>query len=254
MSDNKKIRWSNVWVIGASSGIGLELAKQLSSLCENITVSARNLNKLEVESAAFENMRALQLDITKKDQIKEVASKIGRDCGPIDLVVISSGVWRPSKLPNLDVEAFCESIDVNYLGVVRVIDAVGPQMVERQSGQIAIIASIAGYRGLPNAAAYAPTKAALINLAECIYPQFKRTGVDISVVNPGFVETPMTSVNEFTMPFIQTPERAAAKIVIGLKRKDYEIAFPKRLTIILKILRILPNRIFFWLVNRYVLR
>lgn len=254
MPDKERRRWRNAWIIGASSGIGLEVAKQLAPHCENIIISARNLEALETESAASGNMHAVQLDITREKQIEEAALEVDRNFGSLDLVVISSGVWRPTRIPNLDVKAFSESIDVNYLGVVRVIAGVAPGMVERSSGHIAIISSIAGYRGLPNAAAYAPTKAALINLAECIYPQFKRAGVKISLVNPGFVETPMTSVNKFPMPFIQTPKKAAENIVSGLMRKDYEIAFPKRLAFIFKLLRLLPNSVFFWIVNRYVLR
>lgn len=127
-------------------------------------------------------------------------------------------------------------------------------MVERGGGHIAIIASASAYRGLPNAAAYSPMKSALNNLAESIHPQLKRAGVHITIVNPGFVDTQLTAVNKFPMPFLMSAEEAAERIAKGLSERRYEIAFPWRLVFPLKLMRLLPNRVFLWFVNRFVLK
>ncbi len=246
-------RWNTAWIIGASTGIGLETAQQLAPLCERVIISARSEDKLQTAAAAAENLYAVALDVTDSRGVVEATDNIEMQHGDIDLVIISSGTWLPAKLPHLSPETFRKSMEVNYIGVVNVIAALAPRMARINRGHIGIISSVAGYRGLPNAAAYAPTKAALINLAECIRPQLRRMGVSVSVINPGFVETPMTSVNKFPMPFIQTPQAAAQQIVRGLQRNDYEIAFPKRLVWILKLARIMPNRLFFWFVDRFVL-
>lgn len=140
------------------------------------------------------------------------------------------------------------------MGVIHVLNACIQTMVERGEGHIAIVSSVSGYRGLPNAAAYSPSKAALINLAESIAPQLAQKGVTISLVNPGFVDTPMTSENDFPMPFIVSAEEAATKIIAGLEKKKFEIAFPKRLAWIMNFLRIIPNGMFFWIVRKFILR
>ena len=246
-------RWKTAWVIGARTGIGLETAKELCNLCDTVAISARSEDKLSSAEKSADNIHAFVLDVTNEAEVTETANKIERQHGNIELVVISSGVWHPAELPHLRPELFRQSMDTNYIGVVNVLAAMTPRMAAAANGHIAIISSVAGYRGLPNAAAYAPTKAALINLAECLQPQLRRMGIAVSLINPGFVETPMTSVNKFPMPFIQTPQAAAKRIVRGLDHRAYEIAFPKRLVWLLKFFRILPNSVYFWIVNRFIL-
>jgi short-subunit dehydrogenase len=129
-----------------------------------------------------------------------------------------------------------------------------PDMMRREAGQIAIISSVAGYRGLPKAAAYGSTKAALINLAESLHPELAAKGVTLSIVNPGFIDTPMTEVNDFPMPFLMPVDAAAQRLLAGLERKSYEITFPRRFTWIMKLLRLLPNAVFFWIVRTFMLR
>jgi short-subunit dehydrogenase len=155
-----------------------------------------------------------------------------------------------SKLPKLDLELYRQSMETNYMGTVNAISAVLPAMVAQGKGHIALIASVAGYRGLPNGAPYAPTKAALINLAECIRPSLLRLGITVSVINPGFVETPMTAQNKFKMPFLLQADEAARRIIRGLERRKYEIAFPAPIVILLKFLRLLPNSLFFLIAER----
>lgn len=246
--------WRNVWIIGASTGIGRALAFRLAPLCDHLHISARTADALNAVAAEAPNITCHPLDVTQSDAVTAVAHAIDTPTAPLDLVVISSGIWKQTTLPELDLATFRQSMEVNYLGAVHVIGATAPGMTERGGGHIAIVSSLAGYRGLPNATAYGPTKAALINLAESIRPQLRRMGVTVSLVNPGFVETPMTAVNRFAMPFLQTPEQAAERIATGLLRRSYEIAFPRRFAWIFKLLRILPHGLFFWIIDRFVLR
>ena len=208
---------------------------------------------LDAIAAIHPNVTALPVDVSDAASVKSAAKTIGADQSPPDLLVICSGIWEQTKVPDFDPEIFRKAMETNFLGSVNAIGSVAPAMAKRGSGHIAIVASVAGYRGLPNAASYAPTKAALINLAECIRPQLTNLGITTSIINPGFVKTRLTDTNKFPMPFIQTAKQAAATIVRGLEREKYEIAFPWQLATALKTLRLMPNRLFFWLVHRFVL-
>ena len=168
--------------------------------------------------------------------------------------MLSAGTWEIVSPPDLDVNAFKKSMEVNFMGVVNVLARVLPGMSRRQEGQIAIVASVAGYRGLPKAAAYGPTKAALINLAEALRPELAAEGITLSIVNPGFVDTPMTASNEFPMPFLMPVDEAASRLLHGLENKDYEIVFPRRLAWAMKALRLMPNALFFWVVRTFMLK
>lgn len=248
------MKWNKVWIVGASTGIGRELALRLAPESGKVCVSARTASKLEELATSAPNIETHPLDVTDADMVGNAEVEINADDAPLDLVVISSGTWQPVKPDALDPDIFKKAMDVNFQGVINVMAAVLPAMIKRGSGHLAVVASVSGYRGLPNAAAYAPTKAALINLVECLYPQLKRAGVDITIINPGFVDTPMTAANKFPMPFLMSAEGAAGRIAKGLAARRYEIAFPTRFVLILKLLRMLPNRVFFWIINKIVLR
>lgn len=256
MSIAGQVRWNKVWIIGASTGIGRELALAIAPQSNRVWISARNEAKLMEVAKLAGNLSVTPLDITQPPQLAEASYKIqhsDNNAQAIDLVVISSAIGLMSKLPKFDPELYRQSIETNYMGTVYAISAVLPSMVARGQGHIALIASVAGYRGLPDGAPYAPTKAALINLAECMRPSLRRIGIAVSVINPGFVETPMTAQNKFPMPFLMQPDEAARRIVRGLDKKQYEIAFPRRMAYFLKLLRILPNSLFFLLADRLML-
>lgn len=168
------------------------------------------------------------------------------DLGPVDLAVFNAGVWHPMSASKYDLAKAKDSLTVNVTGVINALDPVMRTMIARGAGHIAIVASVAGYRGLPKGAAYAPTKAALISLAESLYADLRLKGVKMTIINPGFVATPMTSVNTFPMPFIVTESQAVDAIMAGLKRGGFEIVFPMRMALMMKTMRLLPYRIFFW--------
>ena len=242
--------WKLVWITGASTGIGRAVALQLAARGVTVAVSARSAEKLVGMGA---NIKAYPLDVTDAQAVVETIAKIERELGPIDLAVMGAGSYAPVSMDEIKPETFSSIMLVNYMGVVNGVAGLVPIMRKRGQGHISWIASVSGYRGLPKAAAYGPTKAALINLAESLKPELGALGITVSVVNPGFVETPMTSKNDFPMPFLMKPEDAARRTIEGLAKGRFEVAYPTRFVAILKTARILPYAVFFWLINRAVL-
>ncbi len=253
MSNSSRHRWNKVWIIGASTGIGKELARAIAPKCQQVWISARDATKLREVANHADNIQVLPLDINDRRQVADAGRAIEQD-GPqpaaIDLVVVSSAIGISLNLPKFDAELYRQSMETNYMGTVNVIAEVLPSMVEAKHGHIAMIGSIAGYRGMPGSAPYAPTKAALINLAESLYPSLRQLGITVSIINPGFIATPMTEKNKFKMPFLMQADEAAGRIVRGLDRRKYEIAFPWPMVYLLKSFRLLPNRLFFFLAAR----
>ncbi|HXF54584.1 MAG TPA: SDR family NAD(P)-dependent oxidoreductase [Hyphomicrobiaceae bacterium] len=242
--------WHTAWITGASSGIGRALALELARRGVSIAASSRSPAKLDALAAECPAVTVFPLDVTDRAAMRTAVAAIERRLGAIDLAIFSAGVWRSVGASAFDAARIEAAMHINYLGVVNGIEAALPSMLARGSGQLALISSLAGYRGFPRAAAYAPTKAALISLAECLKPELDRKGVAISVVNPGFVATPMNADSKGPMPFIISAEDAAHRIVAGLERGSFEIAFPWRMVLLAKFFRILPYPWFFWHLRR----
>lgn len=243
-------RWQTAWITGASTGIGRELALKLAGQGVRVAASARSTDKLADLVKASPSILAVPVDVTDRAAIAAAHAEISAALGKIDLAILNAGVWHPQDARRFDAGRAAESMAVNYNGIANALEPLIPAMVARGKGQIALVASVAGYRGLPKAAAYAPTKAAVISLAETLRIELAPHGVVVSVVNPGFVETPMTAVNKFPMPFIVKADDAAERIVRGLERGKFEIAFPWQLVSLLKALRVMPNAIYLRLAGR----
>ena len=244
---NKK----TIWITGGSTGIGKALAIKFANEGWNVAISARRENLLKEISEMYENIHSFPLDVTDKDKCNEVFNDIKNKFNEVDICFFSTGTWNPKKEKDIDVEQIEDVFKVNFFGTVNSIKAVEKYFKEKKSGIITIVSSIAGYRGLPNSTGYGPSKSALNNLTESLYFDFKRFGVRVCLVSPGFIKTPMTDKNDFKMPFLKTPEYAADKIYDGLINKNsFEIHFPKALTIILKIFSFLPSKLYFGLVGR----
>jgi len=242
--------WKTAWITGASSGIGRALAARLAEQGVRVAASARNAAKLEELRSSHSGILAVPLDVTHRDDVRAAFVRLEAELGAIDLAVLNAGIWQPMSVSAFDAGKSAESMTVNYLGIANALEQLIPPMIERRSGHIALVSSVAGYRGLPKAAAYAPTKAAVISLAEVLRLELSRHGITVSLVNPGFVETPMTSVNDFPMPYIVPVDEAADRIIRGLAARKYEIAFPWQLVASLKLLRILPNALYLKLASR----
>tara|TARA_Y100000992_G_scaffold193127_1_gene131216 strand:+ start:606 stop:1364 length:759 start_codon:yes stop_codon:yes gene_type:complete len=244
---NKK----TIWITGGSTGIGKSLALKFANEGWNVAISARRENLLNDISDQNENITSFPLDVTDKSKCKDVFNKIKDKYKNIDICFFSTGTWNPKKERDIDVEQIEDVFKVNFFGTLNSIKAVEEYFKIKKNGVISIVSSIAGYRGLPNSTGYGPSKSALNNLAESLYFDFKRFNVRICLVSPGFIKTPMTDKNDFKMPFLKTSEYAAEKIYDGLvNRNIFEIHFPKSLTIILKILSILPNKVYFNLIGK----
>ena len=239
-----------VWLVGASSGIGRATAHALHAQGAKVVVSARNQQALDVFAAEHPGAVALAVDAGDAASVKAAASVV-LDAGPLDLVLYCAGYYKEMRATEFDLQIMLEHQRVNYLGALYVLDAVLPHFVKRQAGHISLVSSVAGYRGLPKGLAYGPTKAALINLAETLYVDLQDSHVGVSLICPGFVETPLTAQNKFTMPGLIKPEQAAQEILRGWASGQFEIHFPKRFTFFMKALALLPPVLFFPVIRKF---
>lgn len=252
MSQNPRIfDWQNktVWLLGASTGIGRATAHALHAQGAKVFVSARDAQALNEFVAQHPGAVALPLDATDANALAVAAQTITQG-QPLDLALYCAGFYQPLRATNYDLPLMLKHDQINYVGALNFLAAVLPYFVERQAGHISLISSVAGFRGLPQSLAYGPTKAALINLAETLYIDLRASKVAVSVINPGFVQTPLTAQNDFSMPALITPEQAAREVLAGWRRGEFEIHFPKRFTRLLKFLRWLPDRIYFAIMKK----
>ena len=232
-----------VWVVGASSGIGQATASALHAAGAHVTVSARNAQALNEFAASHPGARALAVDAIDRLAV-QVAAEAVLAAGPLDLVLYCAGTYRAQRATAFELDEMLRHQQVNYVGALHLLGAVLPALLEQRSGHISLVSSVAGFRGLPNSLAYGPTKAALINLAETLYLDLADHGIGVSLVNPGFVETPLTAQNSFAMPGLITPGEAAREILQGWARGAFEIDFPRSFTRWMKLLRLLPFRLY----------
>ena len=244
---NKK----TIWITGGSTGIGKALAIKFANEGWNVAISARRENLLKEISDNNQNIYGFPLDVTDKSKCSEVFEQIKNRFQSIDICFFSTGTWNPKKEKDIDVEQIEDVFKVNFFGTLNSIKAVEEYFKNKKEGVITIVSSIAGYRGLPNSTGYGPSKSALNNLAESLYFDFKRSNVRVCLVSPGFIKTPMTDKNDFPMPMIKSPEFAADQMFKGLtKNKGFEIHFPKSFTSIMKVLKVMPNGLYFKIIEK----
>ncbi len=234
----------NVWILGASSGIGEALAIKLSAKGANLILSSRSYKKLKLVNEKIKGSHEISvLDVRNEKLLERTAIKIKKKYGSIDSVIFMAANYVPSTIEQLKIRDVRKIVDTNLLGVFNTIKAILPIMKQQEMGQIAICASLAGYRGLPRGQPYSSTKAAIINLVETL--KIEQKDLDIKLINPGFVRTELTKKNKFKMPMIIEPERAAQIIAKGLLSGVFEIHFPITFSFFMKLIRILPSSIYF---------
>ncbi|MEM1383266.1 MAG: SDR family NAD(P)-dependent oxidoreductase [Pseudomonadota bacterium] len=241
------------WVTGASAGIGRALCLELARRGWAVHATARRPEPLEALAAEAEGLSGRIVpqpgDVTDQAAMGTVAKAVTSE-GPMALAVLNAGVYTPMRAQAFKAETAKQMFDVNLTGVANALEPVLEHMIARGRGHVALTASVAGYRGLPNASAYSATKAGLIAMAEALAMDLVDLGVRISVINPGFVETDATAVNEFEMPFLMQTDQAALRIADGLAKPGFEIAFPRRFALILRLVGLLPNRAYIWAVRK----
>lgn len=248
-----KLESAHVWLVGASEGIGRALALELLKSGASVTVSARSQDKLESlkqEAGEGATLATVVADVTSYDSLKNAYEQIRLQSTVPDVVVFNAGIYKPAASDVAMLQDALATVDTNLNGALRLWDIVRPDMLARKQGRFILVSSVAAYRGLPTSYAYGASKAGLTNLAETLRMEMASHGITIQLISPGFVDTRLTRQNDFKMPMIITPEKAAIAIVHGLKSDTYEIHFPKRFSLIMKLLRILPNRLFFWIAKR----
>jgi NAD(P)-dependent dehydrogenase (short-subunit alcohol dehydrogenase family) len=234
-----------VWLVGASSGIGRACAELMHARGAQVVASARSVTALEDLGRTHPGLHAAPLDVGNRESVAQAASEIVRRFDRIDLVVYCAGHYQAQRATQFDLAEMLRHNQINYVGALHLLDAVLPTLMKQRSGHLSLVSSVAGYRGLPNSLAYGPTKAALINLAEALYLDLAPLGIGVSVVNPGFVETPLTAGNAFRMPALITPRQAAEAMLRGWAQGRFEIHFPRRFTYCLKLLGLLSDGLYF---------
>lgn len=240
-----------VWITGASSGIGLALAERMMRDGWIIAGSARSAEALtDLETRHPERFFGYPLDVTDEAAAKAVVARIREERGRLDMAVLAAGTHLPVEIEELVPKPFRTLVEVNVMGVVNCLAAAVPGFISERRGHIAVVSSVAGYGGLPTAAAYGATKAALNNMTAALKFDLDRHGVKTQLVCPGFVRTPLTDKNPFPMPFLMEPGDAAEAFYKGLQSDRFEITFPRRFALILKLLNALPYGLYFRLVKR----
>ena len=240
----------SVWLLGASSGIGRAVAAQLHQAGAQVLVSARNAQALDEFVQQHPGATALPLDAVDRQAMHRAFAQVPA----LDMVVYCAGHYSEMDAGNFNLDEMVRHMQVNYLGALNLLEMVLPRFTAQGHGHISLVGSVAGYRGLPKSLAYGPTKAALANLAESLYPDLRAKGVAVSLISPGFVATPLTAQNDFTMPALITPDQAATEILRGWARGEFDIHFPKRFTRVMKLARLLPYRLYFAVIRRWVQR
>jgi len=244
--------WSEacVWIVGASSGIGAATARALLNAGAHVVLSARSKEQLAAVASGYGNATVVPLDITDAHAVRDAWRAVHASRPRVDLVLVVAGTHREVRAWELREDDARALLDVNLMGPINVTAAVTPDLIAQGAGAIAIVSSVAAYRGLPKALIYGASKAALVNFAETLYLDLRPRNVGVYLVMPGFVKTPLTDRNDFRMPNLITAEEAASEIVGGLRAGRFEIHFPRAFTRKLKLLRLLPYRLYFALIRR----
>ncbi len=241
----------NIWIVGASHGIGKALGVELAKRGNSVAISARTKTKLDTLKNQLSGNRnlAVPLDVTDEKSISKAQSQILKEWSNIDTVIFTAGIYRPMSFHDLDTKFACKTIDINTLGAIRLAGVVLPYFKKTGQGHFAALGSVAGYSGLPNSSAYGMSKAALNHMMECLQIDCGASDLKIQLFSPGFVKTRLTNQNKFQMPDLITAEEAAVYIADGLNSKQFEVYFPRRFPLLLKFLRLLPYTLYFKIIG-----
>jgi NAD(P)-dependent dehydrogenase (short-subunit alcohol dehydrogenase family) len=243
------------WITGASTGLGRALALSLAQSGWIVAASSRtlcNLEQLAAEAVGMEGrILPYELDITDEAAVLATVKRIEKEVGALDLAILNAAIHKPVSATEFDTGRVRDVVETNLMGTVHCLGAILPGFVKRRRGEVVVVSSaIAGFCGMPSAGAYGATKAALINMAESLKPQLDPLGVRLTVVCPGFIDTPMSRRGEFPTLFMTTETEAARAVLSGLRSSRFRVTFPLRMALVTGILRLLPYRLFFVITRR----
>ncbi|MCE2517964.1 MAG: SDR family NAD(P)-dependent oxidoreductase [Alphaproteobacteria bacterium] len=241
---------THTFITGVTAGLGAALTRQLCAPSHQVSGVGRRADRLQALAATHPEFLGLTADVADSAAMGDAVTRAEAAHGPIDVAILNAGLYQPVDGKRVDSDVFRRHMEVNYMGVVHALDAIIPAMVARRHGHIVIVASVAGWSGLPKSAAYGPTKAALISLAESLWFDLTPTGIKIQVVCPGFIETEATAQNDFDMPGLMTADDAASAMIAGMASSAFEVAFPKSFTRTMRLLKFLPYSLYFALMRR----
>ena len=235
------------WLVGASEGLGLALAQKLSRAGAELILSARTRAPLDKAAATVSGpVSVVECDVAQSSAVKAAAAQIG----PVDGVVFLAGVYWPMSAKSLDADQLEAMCDVNFTGCARVLAEVVPQMVARNQGHIVLTGSLAGFRGLPGAMGYAAAKAGVMALAESLYCDLRKTGVQVQMANPGYIRTRLTKKNDFSMPMLMEPEAAAQSMFEHMNSDRFSKSFPAPFAWLFRLTPLMPTALYFRLFGR----
>lgn len=238
----KTFQAKRYWLVGASDGLGAALAHKLNRTGAEVIVSARSEDKLAALVEELPGKASYQtIDVTDEESVKAAAQAVGQ----VDGVVYLAGAYWQFGARNWNAEQATAMADVNFTGLMRVMGQVVPDMVDRDSGHIVITSSLTGFRGLPGSIGYTASKAATMSLAECMYADLRKTGVQVQVINPGFIKTRLTDKNDFRMPFIMEPEAAAQQVIEHMGSDRFKKSFPWLFSLVFRVSQFLPDWLYF---------
>lgn len=247
-----KIDGKYIWIVGASSGIGADLARELSSRGATLALSARSEEKLKnLQKEIGDNHLVVPVDASDVKALDQAVQGITKVFPRLDSAISLAAIYDPGAIKDMDIHRAHKILDVNLNGMFNFVHSALPVFHNQKSGQIVLCGSVAGYRGLPNGQPYSASKAAVISLAESLRAEEKDNNIDVKLINPGFVKTPMTDQNDFDMPMMIDSTVAAKEIADGLLKKSFEIHFPKKFTFIMKIIRLIPAWLYFKISNKF---
>ena len=245
----------HVWVTGASTGIGRAVTIELARRGARVVASARNESALDtLVRECGDRVQALALDVTDRQANRWAAEEISRRMGGLDIVFLNAGTCEYVDVASFDSALFERTIRSNFLSMVYGIEAALPLLRQSPAPQLVGMSSTVAYRGLPRSEAYGASKAAIKNLFESLQIDLAREAFRVSVVCPGFVRTPLTDRNDFPMPFRIEADEAARRIVDGIEAGKPEIQFPRRFSLLFKLMTLLPDRLYIRLCARMVKR
>ena len=235
----------NIWIIGATTGIGKSLAELFASQGHNLAISGRNQKRLDelLTSLPSGDHISASMDVCMVSQIQKASKAVFSQWNKIDQVIFLAGIYQPMKINELDLKLVKDIIETNLIGAINLTNVILDDLISMGNVQFSFCASVAGYRGLPNSQPYGASKAGLINFVQSLNVEHGKE-VDIRLINPGFVKTRLTDKNQFEMPMIITADQAAIYIDKGLNSKKFEVHFPKKFSLILKLLNLLPTKLY----------